>query len=117
MLARLSAPAAGFGLAIVPQAALAQQGQQFPGWDHSHHMWNGMWGPGGAFGLIIMLLFVALLIGLIVLAARWFAGVGDPYYPPRKPDGPGPVDILKLRFAQGEIDRADYEERLKMLQG
>ena len=30
---------------------------------------------------------------------------------------PDPLEVLKLRFARGEIDRAEYEERRKILSG
>ncbi len=103
--------------AILPTAALAQQVQRPTDWPYGHHMWGGtMWGPG-LFGPFFMLLFLLLVVALTVLAVRWLSGPSDRYGAPRTPESPSPVDVLKQRFARGEIDKADYEERLKLLQG
>ena len=77
--------------------------------------WHGGWGWGHMFfGSIMMLLFWGGLIILVVLAVRWI-GSG----PAR--GGPGAVpenralDILEERFASGEIDKEEFEERKRLL--
>ncbi len=117
MFARFSTAIAGCALLLSPASAVAQQIQQTPDWAYNHHMWGGpMWGAGMIFGPLFMLLLLALLIAAVVMAVRWFSGTGYPNSVRHRED-PGPVDILKQRFARGDIDKADYEERLKMLQG
>ena len=84
------------------------------GWAEGH-MWSGggWWMLGGPLMFIIV---AAVVIALVVLAFRW---IGGPSHSP----GPGPraerdpMDILKARFARGEIDREEYEERRRILEG
>ena len=59
-----------------------------------------------------MLLFVALLVvGIVVLVRSSSGGV------PRnaEPTGGRALDILDERFARGEIDAKEYEERRRIL--
>ena len=69
------------------------------------------WGWGGMiFGPIMM---IVLLI-LIVLVVRWLveSGRGGGSH---NPLGQTPLDILKERFAKGEIDKDELEERRRVL--
>ncbi len=78
-------------------------------WDH---MQTFSWGP---FGMVLgMLLFWGLVIVVLVALVRTFAG-------PRSPGGPGgpeksALDILKERYARGEIGREEYEQMKKDLE-
>jgi putative membrane protein len=74
-------------------------------------MWDGHWG-WMLIGPLMMILLVAAVVVLAVLAVRWIAGSGQP--PP--PASRTAMDILKERFARGEIDRAEFEERRRLLQ-
>ncbi len=84
-----------------------------------HHgpalMWGGGWG-GMGFGPIFMILVLVAVVALVVLLIRWLAGLGreDPgaYMTPR---GKSPLDILKGRYARGEIDKQEFEERRYIL--
>ncbi len=73
------------------------------------HEWMG-WG----FGLIGMIWFAVLwglvLIGLVVLA-RWIASQTRRQLPAEGPSDQEPIDILKRRYAKGEIDRKEYEQK------
>ncbi len=78
-------------------------------------MWGGGWGWGHMFfGSFMMLLFWGGLIILIVFAVRSM-GTGSP----RGGDGPAPgnraLDILEERYARGEIEKEEYEERRRLL--
>jgi putative membrane protein len=69
------------------------------------------WGWGGMiFGPIMM---IVVLI-LIVLAVRWLveSGRGGGSH---NPPGQTPLDILEERFAKGEIDKVEFEERRRVL--
>ncbi len=65
------------------------------------------WGMGyGFFGWLMMLLFLILIIGAVVLGARWFMNEGKLEIS-RKDETP--LDILKKRYASGEIDKEEFE--------
>lgn len=64
-----------------------------------HWMW-GTWGIGMA---LVMLLFWTLLITVLVLALRWLAGVSRPRHVEN------PLDLVKRRYARGEISREEYD--------
>ena len=71
------------------------------------------WGPM-MFGGVMMIVFWGGIILLIVLLVRWIGGSsqsGGLNAPPQAM----PLDILKERFAKGEIDKKEYEERRKVL--
>ncbi len=73
--------------------------------------WNGGW---WGFGMMFMsLLFLALIVVGVVLVVRSFSHGGQA--PPRS-DGRA-LDILDERFARGEIDPKEYEERRSILTG
>jgi len=67
----------------------------------------GAWGPGyGFLGMFIMMLFWVLIIVGIVLVIRSFFNQGAP-----KATGAdeNALDILKRRYARGEIDRETFD--------
>lgn len=71
------------------------------------HMWGGgHWILGG----LMMVVFWGLIIGLIVLAVRGFSS--------RSETAPqlNPLDILRERYARGEIDEDEYERRKAKLE-
>jgi putative membrane protein len=76
------------------------------GWDGSQAPWYGM-----IFGPIMMIVFIVLTVLIIAWALRAF-GLG--WQSDSKPRDT-PLDTLKRRFARGEIDRAEYEDRRKLL--
>ena len=77
--------------------------------DHPH---MGSWGWGGMiFGPIMMIVFIALIVGAVVLVIRW-TGLGGSSVA----GGANKArQILDERFARGEIDKDDYEERKRVL--
>lgn len=76
------------------------------GWD-----WSGWsWLPGMIFGPLLML----IVVGAVVALALWFVrGFGriEPYG-----CGRAALDILEQRFARGEIDKVEFEDKRKLLQ-
>ncbi len=82
-------------------------------------MWD--YGYGWAhmlFGTLMMILFVGGIIVLVVLAIRWLSGsghLGGGGGGGPQPRGSTPLDILKERYARGEIDADEYGDRLRTL--
>lgn len=89
-------------LAFLSVPALADSYQGFG------HMWGGGY---GMFGGLMMVLFWALIIGLIVLAVRRFSGQSV------SGAGQSAMEVLKERYARGEIDEDEYERRKAKLEG
>ena len=79
-------------------------------------MWfgNNMSGWGYAGMGIGMVLFWALIIVGIVALARYGFGTPPGTRPPAEL-GPTPEELLAARFARGEIEEAQYRERLTVL--
>ncbi len=63
-------------------------------------------------GPLMMIAFIAVVIVVVVLAVRWLGGAG---HGAAAPPGKTPLDILKERFALGEIDKDEFEERKRVL--
>lgn len=78
---------------------------------HGPHMWDG----GGWMFVwpLMMILFVAAIAVTVVLLLRWL-GRGQASSPGSR-DRSSPVEILKDRFARGEIDKEEFEERRRVL--
>ncbi len=78
-----------------------------------------MWGPsgGGWWGfwmMLIAVLFLALIVVGVVLIVRSLPEGGGRA---RGPEGNRALDILDERFARGEIDHNEYEDRRRVLTG
>ncbi len=79
--------------------------------------WPGMMGSGGlGFGLgwLRMIIFWALIIWLIVIIVRKLIGQGGCECGKHK-HGADAMNILKERYAKGEINKEEFEEKKKDL--
>jgi putative membrane protein len=81
-----------------------------------HMMWWTAGWYGMIFGPLFMILGLAVVIALVVLFARWLGGPWSTHYSTLLPTRTA-LDILKERFARGEIDKDEYEERRRILGG
>ena len=109
-------------LALAQQATPAPEPQYYmPYWHGAGHMWGGGFGWGGP---LMMLAFIAVCIVIFLLLRRsaygwhhyhhrgpWYMRGGSP-----GPDGFGDptytaLQILNERFARGEIQKAEYDEK------
>lgn len=64
------------------------------------------------FGLI----WILLIIGLIAYLMGWRPDFGDNRSPGRDESHLTPLEILKERYARGEINREEYQEMWRDLQ-
>ena len=76
--------------------------------------WHGGWG-GMVLGPLLMILVPVLLIVAVLLATRrfWPSSTGPSSTQANMPQAP--LDILKERFARGDLDKQEYEERSQIL--
>jgi len=65
-------------------------------------------------GLILVLLAAIGAMVIFVWLVRW-ATRGYPFYDQGVRRGHAALDILEERFARGEIDKAEYEEKRKLI--
>lgn len=102
-------------IAGVPAQAAPAPGEPY-GWGPGM-MWGWGW-PGMIFGPLFMILWLAVVIAVAVLLVRWLSGPWQgtpPSHSSPPPAGRTPLDILKERFARGEIDKDEFEERRRVL--
>ncbi len=104
--------AAGSALVLTPGAAWAQTPSDADRYAYGPHMmwWGGGW-SGMILGPLFMILVLAVVIAIVVLLVRWAGGQGLAAAPSHRT----PLDILKERFARGEIDKDEFEERRRVL--
>lgn len=104
-------------LLLLPFGAWAQQGpSNAPDYGYGHHMmdWEGGW-YGVMFGPLFMILLVAVVIVVAVVLVRWLGGPSHGVGPHPGSSTRASLDILKERFARGEIDKEEFEERRRVL--
>lgn len=77
-------------------------------------MWGWGWQPM-ILGPFFVILWLAVAIASILFVLRWLADPWRGTPPPSPPRSHTPLDILKERFARGEIDEKEYEERRRVL--
>lgn len=77
--------------------------------------WGWSWGLGMIHGL---LWWVFVILGIVLLLRLLARGSGGSSAPPAAPHPPAEtaLDILKKRYARGEIGKAEFEEKKRDLQ-
>jgi putative membrane protein len=88
-----------------------------------------MWGFGHGLGLLLPFLFLGRIFWLVILGLlvwsliRWLSARNrhmhmpfyTPWTPPTQPQ-PSALEILRQRYARGEIDTATYENMRERLE-
>jgi putative membrane protein len=115
----VTAPACSILAATAWADVMAQavpDGDRYGYYGHPH-MWGGAWGWGGMFlGPLFGLLFIAAVAVAIVFVVRAVGGEGGGHRH-REGGGKSALDILDERFARGEVDKEEYEDRKRTLTG
>lgn len=102
---RLGWAAAGVAWgAAMPVAVAAQERVQEWGWG-MHPMW-GVWGAGM---MLMMVVFWGVVIVGVVLGIRWLVSLGRPA------TSDTALEILRQRYARGEIDKQEFEAKKRDL--
>jgi putative membrane protein len=89
--------------------SLAEPWVQGPPYDWG---WGGhpmMWGAWGFGMMIMMILFWGLVIVAVVLGIRWLAAQG------KESRSDSALEILRQRYARGEINKEEFEAKKKDL--
>lgn len=104
------------GTVLAPAWAWAQQAEPYRrGYDPHMMDWGGGW-YGMIFGPLFMILILAIVIAVAVILVRWLSGPGYGGHPSHHgPPGRTALDILKERYARGEIDKEEFEERRRVI--
>lgn len=103
---RLEIWLASLAIPLAPGSALAQERAYEWHWGI-----RPMWGAWGLGMMLMMLLFWAVLITGAVLGIRWLVAQG------RAPGKDTALEILRERYARGEINRDEFEARRRDLAG
>ena len=96
----LLAPATAIFVYVLETSSAGAQSLPYYG---PHPWWGSEWmffGP---------LICVAAVVVFAVLLVRWFGGSGQSI------DRQSPLDILRERFADGEIEKEEFDERRRIL--
>lgn len=83
-------------------------------WDHHGMMWGG--GSGWFLGPVMMLLFLVVAVVVVVLVVRWLGGAGGGVSDASRQPGKSALQILEERFARGEIDAEEFQQRKRALE-
>ena len=86
----------------------------FIGWERFGGMMGGFGLAGMGIGLVLMVAFWALVIWAIVSFIRWLASTSGPG---GHVSSASPLEILKQRYARGEINKEEFEQKKKDLGG
>ena len=74
---------------------------------------NQGYGMGGFGGIVMVLFWGLIIVGVVLVIRHFMAGQGGG---PSSSAERDPLQILRERYAKGEIETEEFEERKKMLE-
>ena len=77
-------------------------------WAMGHH---GM--MGGGMGIVMIIFWMILIAAVVLLLSGAINGLRGTKH--NREDASNPLDILKQRYARGEIDKTEFEEKQRDL--
>lgn len=81
-------------------------------------MWGFGWNGMGPLWMILASVFWLAVLGVLIWAlARWLGGRTQAPTPPPARNGQSALDILRERYARGEIDATAFEQMRERLEG
>ena len=98
----------GFALVLITPAFALGQDRTWE-WQWGWHPMMFMWGAGGLAMMLLMLVFWGLVIAGLVIGLRWLVGQRPPSHRDEA------HEILRQRYARGEIDKQEFETRKRDL--
>jgi putative membrane protein len=75
-----------------------------------HEYWSGPWGFGGMGGIFMLIFWVLLVVGIVWLIRYMITGRSC-----GMEHETTPLEVMKKRYAKGEIDKKEFEEKKKDL--
>jgi putative membrane protein len=92
-------------------------------YNHSTGMWigNGYWNMGyhhmvgGGMGIVMIIFWIFLIGALVLLISGTISGIRNSHIIDSPMQRQKPLEILKQRYARGEIDRDEYEDKRRTL--
>lgn len=77
---------------------------------------QGGYGMGGFGGIFMILFWVVIIVVAVIVVRQLVQGQGSGTAAPREQPPRDPLEILRDRYARGEIGTEEFEERRKVLE-
>ena len=88
------------------------QDDRYRGWQMGPDMMYG-WGMGWMGGIFMLIFWILVIVGMVFLI-KWLIHMSRGHSEVR-PGSSSALEILRERYARGDIDKAEFEEKKKDL--